>query len=121
MSQKVMSKDLRIGMFVADLDRPWIDTPFLLQGFMIEDDEHPLIGDDVIHYAYLERTTALLARNSARPSHYLHALGYRAWQDGKTLRVNGERTKVFVHCDRFVEGLEDPVEVLESRSESLME
>lgn len=26
-------------MFVADLDRPWIDTPFLLQGFLIEDDE----------------------------------------------------------------------------------
>jgi HD-GYP domain-containing protein (c-di-GMP phosphodiesterase class II) len=26
-------------MFVADLDRPWIDTPFLLQGFLIEDRE----------------------------------------------------------------------------------
>ena len=26
-------------MFVADLDRPWVDTPFLLQGFLIEDDE----------------------------------------------------------------------------------
>ena len=24
-------------MFIADLDRPWIDTPFLLQGFLIED------------------------------------------------------------------------------------
>ncbi len=29
-------------MFVADLDRPWIDTPFLFQGFLIEDDEHLL-------------------------------------------------------------------------------
>src|SRR6184192_4080956 len=26
-------------MFVADLDRPWIDTPFLLQGFLIEEAE----------------------------------------------------------------------------------
>ena len=26
-------------MFIADLDRPWIDTPFLLQGFLIDDDE----------------------------------------------------------------------------------
>ena len=25
-------------MFVADLDRPWVDTPFLLQGFLIEGD-----------------------------------------------------------------------------------
>ncbi|MBL8523553.1 MAG: HD-GYP domain-containing protein [Betaproteobacteria bacterium] len=39
MSQKVLSKDIKIGMFIADLDRPWIDTPFLLQGFMVEDDE----------------------------------------------------------------------------------
>src|SRR5262245_52321675 len=39
MAQKVFTTDLKIGMFVADLDRPWTDTPFLLQGFLIEDDE----------------------------------------------------------------------------------
>ncbi|HEX7047323.1 MAG TPA: HD-GYP domain-containing protein [Gammaproteobacteria bacterium] len=27
---------LRLGMFVAELDRPWVGTPFLFQGFMIE-------------------------------------------------------------------------------------
>ena len=37
MHQKIASKDLKTGMFVADLDRPWIDTPFLLQGFLLED------------------------------------------------------------------------------------
>ena len=39
MHQKIASKDLKSGMFVADLDRPWIDTPFLLQGFLLEDDD----------------------------------------------------------------------------------
>jgi HD-GYP domain-containing protein (c-di-GMP phosphodiesterase class II) len=39
MYRKVKSAELRIGMFVADLDRPWMDTPFLLQGFLIEDRE----------------------------------------------------------------------------------
>ena len=28
---------LRIGMYVADLDRPWLGTPFLMQGFLIEE------------------------------------------------------------------------------------
>lgn len=28
--------DLEIGMYVAELDRPWIDTPFLVEGFYIE-------------------------------------------------------------------------------------
>jgi len=35
MTQKVNAKDIKIGMFIADLDRPWIDTPFLLQGFLV--------------------------------------------------------------------------------------
>ena len=39
MYQKIDANDLQTGMFVADLDRPWIDTPFLLQGFLLEDDE----------------------------------------------------------------------------------
>jgi HD-GYP domain-containing protein (c-di-GMP phosphodiesterase class II) len=33
---QVLVKDLDFGMFVAELDRPWLDTPFLLQGFMLE-------------------------------------------------------------------------------------
>lgn len=28
--------DLKLGMYVANLDRPWIDTPFLFQGFNIK-------------------------------------------------------------------------------------
>ena len=37
MYSRVAVKDLKVGMFVADLDRPWIDTPFVLQGFLITD------------------------------------------------------------------------------------
>ena len=39
MATKIFTTDLKVGMFVADLDRPWVDTPFLLQGFLIEDAE----------------------------------------------------------------------------------
>src|SRR6188768_3954764 len=39
MASKIFTTDLKVGMFVADLDRPWVDTPFLLQGFVIEDKE----------------------------------------------------------------------------------
>ncbi len=30
--------DLELGLFVSELDRPWIDTPFLLQGFLLDSD-----------------------------------------------------------------------------------
>jgi HD-GYP domain-containing protein (c-di-GMP phosphodiesterase class II) len=36
---KVSTSDLQIGMFVSGLDRPWLDTPFFTQGFVIENQE----------------------------------------------------------------------------------
>src|SRR6202521_387141 len=38
MATKIFTQSLKVGMFVADLDRPWVDTPFPLQGFLIEND-----------------------------------------------------------------------------------
>jgi HD-GYP domain-containing protein (c-di-GMP phosphodiesterase class II) len=34
---KIYADDLDIGMYVSGLDRPWLGTPFLTQGFCIED------------------------------------------------------------------------------------
>lgn len=39
MKTKIPSNKLNIGMFVSDLDRSWLDTPFLPQGFIIESNE----------------------------------------------------------------------------------
>jgi putative nucleotidyltransferase with HDIG domain len=36
--QKIAVGSLTAGMFVAELDRPWLGTPFLIQGFEIHDD-----------------------------------------------------------------------------------
>lgn len=36
---RLPTANLQPGMFVSDLDRPWIETPFLLQGFLIETEE----------------------------------------------------------------------------------
>ncbi|MDO8892976.1 MAG: HD-GYP domain-containing protein [Sulfurimicrobium sp.] len=36
MKIKTPSEALCVGMFVYELDRPWLDTPFVFQGFLIE-------------------------------------------------------------------------------------
>ncbi|HXF45389.1 MAG TPA: DUF3391 domain-containing protein, partial [Burkholderiaceae bacterium] len=36
---RVPIESLRRGLFVAALDRPWSETPFLFQGFLIESDQ----------------------------------------------------------------------------------
>ena len=33
---KVQTKDLAVGMYVSGLDRPWLETPFVIQGFCVE-------------------------------------------------------------------------------------
>lgn len=33
--RKVDVKDLQVGMYVSELDRPWLETPFLLQGLKV--------------------------------------------------------------------------------------
>lgn len=34
--EKVSTMDVSVGMYVSALDRPWVDTPFPIQGFHIE-------------------------------------------------------------------------------------
>ena len=33
---KIHISELKVGMFVSKLDRPWLETPFLMQGFVVE-------------------------------------------------------------------------------------
>jgi len=37
--KKIHSMDIQKGMYVSQLDRPWIETPFMFQGFEIKTDE----------------------------------------------------------------------------------
>ena len=37
--QSITTDSLRLGMYVSRLDRPWVETPFLFQGFTVERDE----------------------------------------------------------------------------------
>jgi len=30
---RINIQDLTVGMYVSELDRPWLETPFLFQGF----------------------------------------------------------------------------------------
>ena len=37
--KKIDTRDLAIGMYVQELDRPWIETPFMFQGFKIQNQD----------------------------------------------------------------------------------
>lgn len=47
---------LKIGMYVAALDRPWIETPFIFQGFLITNEEELDQLHQFCEFVYVDRT-----------------------------------------------------------------
>ena len=46
-------------MFVEELDRPWLDTPFLLQGFLIDSDEQITELQHYCEYVFINPTRSI--------------------------------------------------------------
>lgn len=51
---KVHVSDLRVGMFVSKLDRDWLDTPFIMQGFLLEEREDIEIVSEFCEYVWVD-------------------------------------------------------------------
>ena len=51
---KIDASDLQVGMFIADLDRPWIESPFLMQGFLLETPEDLDTVRKICKYVYVD-------------------------------------------------------------------
>ena len=69
--RKVLVGDLRIGMYVDRLDRPWTETRFMYQGFFIRNDETLAELRRVCQHVFVdveraEETTRPAARSSER-------------------------------------------------------
>lgn len=53
-SLKMYTTDLEIGMYVSGLDRPWLETPFVVQGFRIESAEDIDRVQKHCHHVYID-------------------------------------------------------------------
>lgn len=53
---KIYTTDLEPGMYVSGLDRPWLDTPFTLQGFTLETDEDIRKLREFCRYVFVDTT-----------------------------------------------------------------
>ena len=40
--KKIHAKDIQQGMYIYQLDRPWIETPFMFQCFEVQTEEQVL-------------------------------------------------------------------------------
>jgi len=98
---------LEHGMFVAELDRPWLDTPFLLEGLLVRNDaelrtlrrtcRHVVVDIERSSEAVAGRLRDALARAAARRGG-MRALAARAFS---TLFRRGARDEPTARPRRF--------------------
>jgi HD-GYP domain-containing protein (c-di-GMP phosphodiesterase class II) len=94
MDRKVNVSYLKIGMYVSNLDRPWIDTPFLLEGFLINTEEDLSILNQYCSYVYIDTDRGIDAAQYMEDASRLKTNSYLEGflQDNKK-QVNYENIK----------------------------
>lgn len=82
---QISVNDLSIGMYVAELDRPWLGTPFLLQGFVISSQDEIQTLQELCQHVFVEVEKQTF---HAAPS---HATGKRMKRPEPAQRVKWTR------------------------------
>jgi HD-GYP domain-containing protein (c-di-GMP phosphodiesterase class II) len=59
---KINTANLERGMYVAQLDRPWLETPFLFQGFEIREDNELKLLRQFCKHVYIDVTRSNLPK-----------------------------------------------------------
>lgn len=54
MRLKIDVADVRLGMYVAELDRPWLDSPFLFQGFVLDSEDDLATLREHCNYVFVD-------------------------------------------------------------------
>lgn len=111
-------EDVTIGMYVSDIDRPWLDTPFVMEGFLVRTDREiqALREHTRLAYVDLQRSSesvaaaikaAALDRKKPRSAARRDSAGARGagLDQGREARSrDGERASLLVRMRRWFAG-----------------
>ncbi len=54
MKKRLDVRDLKLGMYVSALDRPWLETPFIFQGFLVETEDQLGLLHQYCKHVYID-------------------------------------------------------------------
>ena len=54
MRKKIDARDVQLGMYIAELDRPWLETPFMFQGFELQSPEALTKLQELCKYVWID-------------------------------------------------------------------
>ena len=67
-TRKIEVAHLRVGMFVSKLDRDWLETPFLLQGFRIEEEDDIDTIAEYCQFVFIDEDKSLQKKANEKSS-----------------------------------------------------
>ena len=68
MMKKVSIDELRFGMYVSQLDRPWTDTPFMFQGFLLKTQEQMEVLRKFCKFVFVDTERAETVIEARKPA-----------------------------------------------------
>mgnify|MGYP001817678248 CR=1 FL=1 len=87
LKKKVDTRNLVVGMYVQELDRPWIETPFLFQGFKIKDQSEINGLQELCDYVYID-----IELGVDTPIQFNHSVPSRKPTTGQLIRISSLST-----------------------------
>ena len=100
--KKISTVHLQQGMYVTNLDRPWIDTPFLIQGFLIRDEEEINMLKKYCEHVFIDTDKGI------DTAHFVHA-SQRLKTNERLEQCLVDQTKLVEYVDSKATGEEMPV------------
>jgi HD-GYP domain-containing protein (c-di-GMP phosphodiesterase class II) len=89
--KKICTEDVKVGMFVSSLDRPWSETPFLFQGFPVRDNKEIEELKKLCNHVYIMAPDEEIELSSSLPqsmpeAEYSDVIGQKRYEVTKSLR-----------------------------------
>ncbi len=113
--KKVDVADLEYGMYIAELDRPWVGSPFLFQGFLLEEEEDLNKLQDLCKFVMVDEERSQNDDRTIRRSLHVQPTAKPRMTRGEWSKVADEERKV-----SFEKELERAVE-LRTRTRSYID
>jgi HD-GYP domain-containing protein (c-di-GMP phosphodiesterase class II) len=116
--KQVLVEQLQFGMYVAELDRPWTETPFIFQGFHLRTDEQLSMLKQFCKHVFvdLERTE----KPEAKPAPQFKIRGSAAYPEKVSVEIEFSRaatvyTQSVATVGELLKPLAKPGGVLEAK------
>lgn len=98
---RIRSAELKLGMFVTQLDRPWVDSPFLIHGFTIRKQQELTQLQQLCGYVYVDISRGASSSDANRGSKPKSTVAYENSQSfsdnlDQALQIHSQAKSVVV-------------------------